>query len=219
MRAGEFVFPDGQSLVPIRIAVGVLGYYRDRGSQFIRLNRLPNATLTGWFGCVIPDASGANTSLFINVGRYYESLYAWYNLWPHNNVKLYHILFNLPLTVDITVSIATFGTNISGQLYSLECSAEVNGSTDQVNFTWLDPANDEVPFEMINATDSTSTLIFDPLSISHAGTYSCRVTLGEVEQKEILTVGVEGKLCTRYWFFKCPITATQFTVQLVFSYH
>ena len=85
MRAGEFVFPDGQSpiYVPIRIAVGVLGYYRNRGSQFIRLNRLPNSTLTGRFGCVIPDASGTNTSLFINVGRYYESfmpLYAWYNL-------------------------------------------------------------------------------------------------------------------------------------------
>lgn len=83
MRAGEFVFPDGQSLVPIRVATGVLGYYRDRGSQFIRLNRLPNATLTGRFGCVIPDASGTNTSLFVNVGRYYKStvpLYAWYNL-------------------------------------------------------------------------------------------------------------------------------------------
>lgn len=70
MRAGEFVFPDGQNLVPIRISVGALGYYRDRGSQFIRLNRLSNATLTGQFGCVIPDASGINASLFINVGRY-----------------------------------------------------------------------------------------------------------------------------------------------------
>jgi hypothetical protein len=104
----------------------------------------------------------------------------------------------LPFTVDITVSIATFGTNSSGELFGLECSVEVNGSTDQVNFTWLDPSNDEVPFEMINATNSTSTLIFNPLSISHAGTYSCRVTLGEVEQRESVTVGVEGKLCTIY---------------------
>lgn len=101
----------------------------------------------------------------------------------------------MPLTVDITISIATFGTNISGERYSLECSAEVNGSTDQVNFTWIDPANDEVPFEMINTTDSTSTLIFDPLSVSQTGTYSCRVTLGEVEQRASVTVGVEGKLC------------------------
>lgn len=100
----------------------------------------------------------------------------------------------MPLTVDIIVSIATFGTNTSGELYSVKCSVEVSGSTDQVNFTWLDPSNDEVPFEMINATDSTSTLIFDPLSISHAGTYSCRVTLGEVEHKESLTVGVEGNV-------------------------
>jgi hypothetical protein len=70
MRAGEFVFPGGQSIVPIKISVGVLGYYRDRRSQFIRLNRLSNATLTGQFGCVIPDANGTNVSLFINVGRY-----------------------------------------------------------------------------------------------------------------------------------------------------
>ena len=111
----------------------------------------------------------------------------------------------MSLTVDVTLSIATFGTNISGELYGLECSAEVNGSNDQVNFTWLDPTNDVVPFEMINATDSTSTLIFDPLSISHAGTYSCRVTLGEVEQRESFTVGVEGKLYTRYWFIECPL--------------
>lgn len=109
---------------------------------------------------------------------------------------IYHnpIYYKFPLTVDITVSIATSGTNISGELYSLECSAEVTGSTDQVNFTWLDAANDEVPIEMINTTDSTSTLIFDPLSISHTGTYSCRVTLGEAEQIESWTVGVESKL-------------------------
>ncbi len=69
MRAGEFIFPGGQ-IVPIKISVGVLGYYRDRRSQFIRLNRLSNATLTGQFRCVIPDASGTNASLFVDVGRY-----------------------------------------------------------------------------------------------------------------------------------------------------
>lgn len=73
MRAGEFVFPDGRGIVPIRIAAGALGYYRDRGSQFIRLNRLSNATLTGRFECMIPDASGTNASLFINVGKHYDS--------------------------------------------------------------------------------------------------------------------------------------------------
>lgn len=197
MRAGEFVFPGGQDDVPIRIAVGALGYYRDRGSQFIRLNRLSNATLTGRFGCTIPNASGTNSSLFINVGKCYDSgslgLVLLYGV-PYS----LNILFNLPFAVDISISIATFGTNISGEHYSLECSAKVNGSTDPVNFTWIDPANNEVPFEMINTTNSISTLIFDPLSVSQAGTYSCRVTLGEVEQRESVTVGVEGRLCTGF---------------------
>ena len=74
-RAGEFVFPGDQGLVPINMSVGVLGYYRDRGSQFIRLNRLSNASLTGQFGCVIPDASGTNAGLFVNVGRFYDTTY------------------------------------------------------------------------------------------------------------------------------------------------
>ena len=73
MRAGEFIFPDGhdQRLVPIKIDAGVLGYYRDRQSQLIRLNRFSNATLTGQFRCMIPDASGTDASLFVNVGKYY----------------------------------------------------------------------------------------------------------------------------------------------------
>ena len=70
MRAGEFELPDGGGLVPIRVSSDAHGYYRDRGSRFIRLNRLPNGITTGQFGCVIPDASGTDVSLFINVGRY-----------------------------------------------------------------------------------------------------------------------------------------------------
>ena len=100
---------------------------------------------------------------------------------------------HLTLTVDIAVSITTFGSNSSGERYSLECSAAVNGSTDQAIFTWLDPVNNEVPLEMINSTDYTSTLTFDPLSISHAGTYTCRVTLDGLEKRASLIVNVESK--------------------------
>ena len=97
--------------------------------------------------------------------------------------------------VDIAVSIATFGTNMSGGRYSLECSAVINGSTDQAIFTWLDPTNDVVPLEMINSTDFTSTLTFDPLTLSHIGTYTCRVTLDGIEKRTNFTVGVSGRWC------------------------
>ena len=55
--------------MPIRVSADVFGYFRDRGSQLIRLNRISNATLTGQFGCMIPDASGTTASLLINIGK------------------------------------------------------------------------------------------------------------------------------------------------------
>ena len=67
MRAGEFYYPNNRGMVPIRMEYQ--GYYRDRSSQRIRLNRWENGTLTGQFRCEIPDANGVNTSLFINVGE------------------------------------------------------------------------------------------------------------------------------------------------------
>ena len=104
----------------------------------------------------------------------------------------------LPLTVDINVSITALGTNSVGDHYSLECSAVVNGSSDSVNFTWLNQANATVPLGMINTstTATTSTLIFDSLSVSHAGTYTCQVTLGGAERRASVTVEVQGMLHT-----------------------
>ena len=68
MRSGEFYYANGE-LVPIKIQSYDQGYYRSRGSQLIRLNRWDNGTVTGQFRCEIPDASGANVNLFINVGE------------------------------------------------------------------------------------------------------------------------------------------------------
>lgn len=96
--------------------------------------------------------------------------------------------------VDVSVSIASYGDNTVGGTYSLECSAIVNGSSDSLNFTWLSPTNNEVLSEMINTTDNvTSTLTLTSLSLSDAGTYACRVTLGSVEKMGVVTVTVEGK--------------------------
>ena len=73
----------------------------------------------------------------------------------------------------VSISITTSGTNIAGETYSLECSATVIGSTDQPTITWLDPMNNPVPSEMVTTAGSTSTLTFNPLAASHAGTYMC----------------------------------------------
>ena len=42
---------------------------------------------------------------------------------------------------------------------------------------WLDPMNNAVPSDMVTASGSMSTLTFNPLSASHAGTYTCRATV------------------------------------------
>ena len=80
------------------------------------------------------------------------------------------------------MSITTSGTSTAGKVYSLVCFVAVMGSIDQPIITWLNPMNNPVPSDMITTTGSVSILTFDPLSASHAGTYTCRVvSSGEVE--------------------------------------
>ena len=68
-RAGDFYFPNG-SMVDIIVRVPPDSYYRTRSSRLISLNRLPTATQTGQFHCVIPSASSGTQTvdLFINIG-------------------------------------------------------------------------------------------------------------------------------------------------------
>ncbi len=66
-RGREFYFPNN-SLVRIRGSGA--NFYRNRGEQFIRLNRRNNATPpTGRYRCEIPDANGNTQSIFINIGK------------------------------------------------------------------------------------------------------------------------------------------------------
>ena len=69
IRGGEFFFPDNGGMVPIR-SQSFIGYYRNRASQLIRLNRWPNGTTTGQFRCDIPSVNGITKTLFINIGKY-----------------------------------------------------------------------------------------------------------------------------------------------------
>ena len=75
-----------------------------------------------------------------------------------------------------TASITASGSNTAGETYILVCSVIVTGSTDPPTITWSGPVNNPDPSEMVTTTGSMSTLTFDPLSATHAGTYTCSAT-------------------------------------------
>ena len=73
-RAGNFYFPVSSvrlgAVVPT-LGLAVDGYYRDRQSQHIRLNfynHQSSGTITGLFRCNIPQASGPDVDMYINIG-------------------------------------------------------------------------------------------------------------------------------------------------------
>ena len=99
----------------------------------------------------------------------------------------------------MAVSITPSGVNSAGASYSLECFVNVTGSSDPpTNITWFDPMNSTVPSEMVSTTGSMSTLTFDPLSASHAGTYTCRATLGGAIGAAMEEITVEGECMCVY---------------------
>ena len=65
-------------------------------------------------------------------------------------------------------------------------------SNNQPVFTWLDSTGNPVPSEMINAVDSVSTLVFSPLAASHAGNYTCVVSLEGVSFNKTVMITVNG---------------------------
>ena len=91
--------------------------------------------------------------------------------------------------------------NTAGQIYILNCFVSVSGSADQPTILWLgngteiDFATDAVrTVSMTSGSDGSysSTLTFNPLSASHAGTYICRATLGGAEVNGSTDIVIEG---------------------------
>ena len=95
------------------------------------------------------------------------------------------------------VSITSTGTATAGESYSLICTVAVTGSNDQLMITWLmgpmdNMVNTNADGVTVVTTGGLSTLTFDPLAASHAGTYTCRATLGSaVEASTTITVQSE----------------------------
>ena len=91
------------------------------------------------------------------------------------------------------VSITPSGNNTAGESYSPECAVNVTGAIDQPRITWLmGPMNSTVTTGVVT-TGNVSTLTFDPLAASDAGTYTCRATLGSVIETEEMNVTVQSK--------------------------
>ena len=98
-------------------------------------------------------------------------------------------------TPMVTVSITASGNNTAGETYSLLCSVT---ATSKPTITWSDPTNKTILSDMVTATDNTSTLTFNPLSASDAGTYTCTATLGSDSVSQVVTVQSESTVMTMY---------------------
>ena len=92
----------------------------------------------------------------------------------------------------VDIGIIALGANVTGEIYRLECSISMTESNHQPVFTWLDSTGNPVPSEMINITDSVSTLVFSPLAASHAGNYTCIVSLQDVSYNKTMMITVNG---------------------------
>ena len=105
--------------------------------------------------------------------------------------------------MDISVSITPSGDsdNTAGQIYILNCTISISGSADQPTILWLG-GGAEIDFaadaaRTVSTTSGSdgsysSTLTFNPLAVSHAGTYTCRATLGGVKVNESTEIFIKG---------------------------
>ena len=68
--AGNFYFPDGTRVsIASQVYADGSGYYRNRGIQLVRLNRLSQSgVITGRFRCEIPSNIDDNSVLYISIG-------------------------------------------------------------------------------------------------------------------------------------------------------
>ena len=90
------------------------------------------------------------------------------------------------------ISITSSGTATAGESYSLVCTVTVTGSTDQLSIHWTDPMGKMIT-SGVATTGSRSTLTFNPLEASHAGTYTCIATLDSANYSASTNVTVQSK--------------------------
>ena len=70
IRKGEWYFPNGTEIKIRKNANYTSSYfYRDRGSQVVRLHRINNPPERGRFFCEIPDSSNEDQIIYVHIGK------------------------------------------------------------------------------------------------------------------------------------------------------
>ena len=71
IKAGEWYFSNENQVQKLLLARRNAShyFYRDRGSQVVRLNRVMNPPERGRFFCEVPDSSGKNQTIYVNIGK------------------------------------------------------------------------------------------------------------------------------------------------------
>ena len=103
-------------------------------------------------------------------------------------------------SVSVSVSITRSGSPMAGETYSLQCSATLNGTDSMlVTYLWLVGPSDNR--QQLNndssVTVNSSTVQFSTLRTSHAGTYTCQITVGGLMAETTDTVEI-GRKCIEY---------------------
>ena len=73
------------------------------------------------------------------------------------------------------------------------CTVTVTGSADQITILWLDAMDNAIISGIVTTQDSMSTLTFNPLAASDAGTYTCRAALDSAMDSASRTITVQSK--------------------------
>ena len=92
----------------------------------------------------------------------------------------------------------------AGQSYNLTCTVTLKNTTRPPTVKWLDnnnnPLNSSSDSKItvgdtvtMNCSTYTTTLLFTRLRISHSGQYSCRATLGAVNNSAAVNITVLSK--------------------------
>ena len=161
------------------------------------LNRFGTPPERGRFRCEILNAAGDMVTMYVNIGEF--SVIINCGKYYYTGSLFHSALVDVLLT--ITVAPITFsGSNTAGESYILECTVSVTGSTDQPTITWLDNGTEisstiaRMVSEITGSASSySSTLTFNPLAASHAGTYTCRATLDSAMDSASRTITVQSE--------------------------
>jgi hypothetical protein len=94
------------------------------------------------------------------------------------------VVYLCTYVVSIGVVITSTGTPTAGQSYSLDCS--INETADPATYQWFYSNGTQLA--------STNQLQFSPLLASHAGTYTCRATVGSVVVENSDLVEIDRKI-------------------------